>query len=185
MAPRLFANYRNLGLFRKMDNPASAGNTGAVDGAPLVGCVDQFGVQWVRLFTGGAFGIAAGQLPSTRQASSNPGAGVQATASLAASGGVHVASNVPTLLSWSFGDTAAVAAPLTLVLRDGASGVGPILWQKRLGPLLAGTFTEGNIIIPVGQGIPGSGNTAMTLEFTAAPAATGFQTVDIQGYYAS
>lgn len=184
MALRRFANYRNLALFRKMNNPASAGNTGAADGAPLVGACDQFGVLWTRPFTGGTGGNTAG-LPPTIQASSNPGVGVKATASLPAVGGAFPGSNVPLLLSWSFGDTVVVAAPLTLVLRDGASGVGPILWQKLLGPLLAGTMTEGNIVIPFGQGIPGSANTAMTLEFTAAPSGTGFQTVSIQGYKAA
>lgn len=182
MAPRLFANYRNLVLFRKMDNPASAGNTGLQDGQPAVGAVDQFGVQWVRLFTGGTGGVTAG-LPSTRQASSNPGAGVLATASLAASGGVLNASNVPLLVTWSIGDTAAIATA-TVVVRDGASGVGPILWQKEIGPLPANSYVQDSMIIPFGQGMPGSANTAMTVEFLAAPAATGIQSVAIQGYYA-
>lgn len=165
-----------------MDNPASAGNTGAQDGQPLVGCVDQFGVLWVRQFTGGTGGVTAG-LPSTVQASSNPGAGVKASASLPASGGVLNASNVPLLVSWSIGDTAAIATA-TVVVRDGASGVGAILWQKEIGPLPANSYRDETIVIPFNAGVPGTANTAMTVEFLAAPAATGIQSVAIQGYLA-
>jgi hypothetical protein len=73
-----------------------------------------------------------------------------------------------------------VAAQPTLVfnLRDGATGAGTILWSARLMAPLG----SGQCVVLSGLSIPGSVNTAMTLESAAAPAATNFATVSLQGY---
>ncbi len=103
-----------------------------------------------------------------------PAAAAQATISKAAvATRRHVATSITVCVS-------AVAAQGTLIfnLRDGATGAGTILWSVRL-------------MAPAGQGmcvssgpvdIPGSLNTAMTLESAAAPAATNFATVALAGY---
>jgi len=55
---------------------------------------------------------------------------------------------------------------MLLVLRDGAAGVGPILWSM----VLSGA-NQSHPIFLGGISIVGSVNTDMTLEFTTAPAA--------------
>lgn len=74
----------------------------------------------------------------------------------------------------------AVAAqgPLEFVLRDGAAGVGPILWQA----VLSAPAGSADHITISGLSILGSVNTAMTLECLAAPAATNLARVSLAGY---
>ena len=74
--------------------------------------------------------------------------------------------------------TTAQAAAAILVLRDGASGAGTILWSKQV-ILPTNGLWEVNIS---GLNIPGTKNTAMTLEFTAAGAAGTFESVAMTGY---
>ncbi len=141
------------------------------------------GVLYTQAFVGGNNGIIAG-VPATVTAFSDPGIGVVASASLPADGSGNLAKNICTMISYSYGDSVA-ATSRSLVLRDGASGVGTIIWQKRVGPLAAGGDVQESIIIPASQAIPGlTGATAMTLEFLTAPAATGFQSVQISGFLA-
>ena len=102
-----------------------------------------------------------------------PAAATAATISQAAdTNGRHVARFITICLS-------AVAAQTTLVynLRDGASGAGTIVWSARL----AGTAGAGHCITAEVR-IIGTKNTAMTLESAAAPAATNFATVSLNGY---
>jgi hypothetical protein len=75
---------------------------------------------------------------------------------------------------------AAVAAQgaINVVLRDGATGVGAILWQA---VLIAAAGTSDRITLS-GLNIAGSAGNAMTLETTAAPAATNFAVVSLSGY---
>lgn len=81
----------------------------------------------------------------------------------------------------------AMAAPLaatpvtTLVLRDGASGVGAILWSTTH---MAGVgFADEVQSGPVN--IVGTAGNAMTLEWLAAPGANNFQSVALTGYDAT
>lgn len=105
----------------------------------------------------------------------NPAVTTQATITKAAAGaGLR---HICTGLSYSL--SAVVGQPLiSVALRDGASGAGTILWQKQY-ILPAGAVLEVNIS---DLNIPGSPNTAMTLEFSAAPAATNLESVEMTGY---
>lgn len=100
-----------------------------------------------------------------------------ATASKALGGGTvrHVATGITVC----FGDTAAAVTPLLVSLRDGATGAGTILRTWFLSsPTAGGTRCE-NV---TGLNMSGTANTAMTLEFAAAPAATASETVTLTGY---
>lgn len=99
----------------------------------------------------------------------------QATATKAAGGGTvrHVATSVTICR----GDTAA-AAPALVHLRDGATGAGTII-RSWVIAVAAGLSQCENI---TGLNMSGSANTAMTLEFAAAGAATSTSTVTLTGY---
>lgn len=73
---------------------------------------------------------------------------------------------------------AAQATPVIAVVRDGLTGAGTILWQDRLMAPIG--FTDR--ISVDGLNIVGSAATAMTIEFTAAPTATNFETISATGY---
>lgn len=77
------------------------------------------------------------------------------------------------------GGTAPTAATATLVLRDGASGAGTIVWSHTLS--VAATAGTGQIITIGGLAIPGTAATAMTLEFTGAAGANTFESVSMNG----
>lgn len=107
-----------------------------------------------------------------------PAVTVRATISRAASPGVM---HVCTSISGSIMAVAAIAAPMYLRLRDGATGTGTILWSC-------------GIIAPIGVAVPinisdlsisGTAGNAMTLEFAAAPGASNFQTVAMTGFDAT
>lgn len=73
---------------------------------------------------------------------------------------------------------ATAQTPILVNLRDGATGVGTILWSGTLSAPANGCAS-----IPIaGLNIPGSVNTAMTLEFAAAPGAAAQVTVSLQGH---
>jgi len=100
-----------------------------------------------------------------------------ATISKALGGGTvrHVATGV----TICFGDTVVAVTPLLVNLRDGATGAGTILRTWLLSsPTAGGTQCE-NV---TGLNMTGLANTAMTLEFAAAPAATASETVTLTGY---
>jgi hypothetical protein len=107
---------------------------------------------------------------------SAPAANTVATATRAA--GAAGVRHVLRSIHASINAVAAITAPLTVVVRDGASGVGAILWQDRL---TAPAGTDGRISL-TGLSIVGSAATAMTVEFTAAPGATNFETLSATGY---
>lgn len=79
--------------------------------------------------------------------------------------------------------TACVAAagtpqtPIQAVLRDGASGVGDVLWSG----VLAAPANSGGVVALPGLSIVGSANTPMTLEFTGAGVAGSYETVAMSG----
>lgn len=109
---------------------------------------------------------------------SAPGAAVQATATIAASPGV---SHVLRTISASLQAVAAQAAPVQVVVRDGASGVGAIIWTERL------FVTTGFDIrfTMTGLTLKGTAGNAMTVEFTGAAAAGNFETLSATGYDAT
>lgn len=77
-------------------------------------------------------------------------------------------------------DPANAPANFILNLRDGATGAGTILWSRRLA--VFDLVNGGSVGVDIaGLNIVGSENTAMTLEFTAAPGGASFQTVAITG----
>jgi hypothetical protein len=106
----------------------------------------------------------------------SPVAATQATATRAAgaAGVRHVLKSIQA----SINAVAAQAAPVSIVVRDGASGSGTILWQDRL---MAPIGFSDRITLD-GLNIVGSAATAMTVEFTAAPAATNFETISATGF---
>lgn len=108
-----------------------------------------------------------------------PGIGVRATMTRAA---VANARHVCRGISAQF-YVAAADAPTSgtfLLLRDGATGAGTVLWARRIVALTAATDQPVRIDI-TGLNIVGSENTAMTLEFSAAPGAASFQDLTLSG----
>lgn len=147
------------------------------DGTPGMCHIDRFGNLWTVSASGaGGGGSPAPAIGSSFSIFSTPAAATQATATQPAAGAT--ARNVITSLAWTVGAVAAQAV-LTLVVRDGASGVGPIIWAQTVGPLAAAGQLSGQL---PGLNITGSLNTDMTVEFTAAPAATNFESVAATGY---
>jgi len=86
----------------------------------------------------------------------------------------HVATGISATIS--AGVTA--AGQLDVVLRDGATGVGPIVWAQTL--RCPASDIRG--IVQSGLKIPGSTNTAMTLEFSAAGGAGTLERVSLSGF---
>jgi hypothetical protein len=141
------------------------------------------GTTWDRMRTASAANISATtQIPLLTAApgdwtlTSAPAVATVATASRAA--GAAGVRHVLTSICADLTCVAAVTAPLTLVVRDGATGVGTILWQRRLTGLV-GTTSK---VEMSGLNIVGTAAAAMTVEFTAAPAGTDFQTISATGH---
>lgn len=100
----------------------------------------------------------------------------QSIASKAAGGGTvrHVATAVSACMS------ATVAqVPILVNLRDGATGAGTIIRAWVIG---ISAVNGSSCIFESGLNITGTANTAMTMEFAAAGAATTTTTVNISGY---
>jgi len=104
-----------------------------------------------------------------------PAADTQATVTRGAPGAGSY--NVIKSISADLTAVAAIAAPLTLVVRDGASGAGAIIWNRRL----TSPAGETKSVELTGLNIVGSDDTALTVEFTAAPGATNFETISVTG----
>jgi len=113
---------------------------------------------------------------------SAPAANTLATATKAAAGaGVK---NVLIALSAAFvaGAVAPAAVNVTVLIRDGATGVGTILWSRVLSlPAVAGEHRGFDIS---GLRIDGTPNTALTVEFSAAGGANTFESVAAYGIQA-
>lgn len=141
------------------------------------------GATWDRPYNNSAANVSAATQPFAQQATSpgewavnsEPAVTTQATASRAAGGaGVrHVCRSL------HFSLAAVVAQGIVYArVRDGASGAGTILWSQAVVLPAAGNAQ----IVLSGLNIVGSANTAMTFEWSAAPAATNFQTAGGSGY---
>jgi len=109
---------------------------------------------------------------------SNPAAGSQATASIAAESAVR---HVADCIAFSAASTSApVATALTVNLRDGATGAGTIIWTYQT-VVLAATGQNISPFSVCGLNLPGTTNTAMTLEWSASLANL-IQSVSVSGY---
>jgi len=143
------------------------------------------GVDWDRSYSAsgtneGTFssvGAAMVAPPGNWAAFQTPAAATQATCNRAGlAGNRNICNSIQANVS-----AVAIQGVLVLVLRDGASGVGAILWSTNLGPVVIGS----NIPFAIsGLNIVGTSGNQMTLEFTAAPAATNFESVAMTGYQA-
>lgn len=113
--------------------------------------------------------------PGEWAVNSEPAVSVQASATRAAgaAGVRHVCRSLHFSLN-------AVVAQVNIYcrVRDGASGAGTILWSQCVALPAAGLY---NVVLS-GLNIIGSAATAMTFEWSAAPAATNFQTAGGTGY---
>lgn len=133
------------------------------------------------LTTRNVAGVQLMTLPSMWAVVSFPAANSQATASIAAEAAVR---HVARCVTWAASAAAAVtAADGNIVIRDGATGAGTIIWQAAVAHAVAAgagiqtipphTVCELNLV--------GSTNTAMTAEMNAG--VTGeHQSVSLAGY---
>jgi hypothetical protein len=108
-----------------------------------------------------------------------PAANVQATATKAAAVGLR---NVLRSVCFTLaaGAVAPAAVQLGVVVRDGASGAGVVLWAG----VMSLEAVAGSSALPValsGLWIEGSPNTAMTVEFSAAAGANTVEAVSATG----
>lgn len=106
-----------------------------------------------------------------------PAANTQATISHAAGGaGVkRVCTSLSCVLAAN--TTAPSAAAVSVALRDGASGAGTVLWSHTM--VLSAVAGAMNGIALADLWIPGTANTAMTLEFSGAAGANTFESVSL------
>lgn len=114
--------------------------------------------------------------PIPASANNYPATATAATCNLAAATGKK---NYCTgiFASISAGSTAQAAA-LQLVLRDGATGVGTIIWTMSLSCAADGTAS----VAVTNLNLPGTAGNAMTLEFTGAGVTASQQAVSLLGY---
>lgn len=132
------------------------------------------------------YGLVVRQAPSADgwAVTHAPAANTQAVASKAAGGaGVrHVCTGVSITLA--NGAAAPTAALVTVHLRDGATGAGSILatWTLAIAAV-AGDVVHVPLTFP--SGIPGTADTAMTLETSAAPGANVSASCNLFGHSAS
>lgn len=110
-----------------------------------------------------------------------PAANTQATISRAAVASTrHICTSISAVL---IAPAAVVSGTVQLNLRDGATGAGTILWSQTLLVGGATSISADRAIIQLsGLQIPGSVNTAMTLEFSAAGGVSTLESVTLNGY---
>lgn len=108
---------------------------------------------------------------------STPAAATQATATLPAAAAVvrHVLKSLTATLACG---ATAQATPAVLVVRDGASGAGTILWAQQVILPVNGVWS----IAITDLSLLGSRGTAMTVEFTGAGVAGSVQSISATGY---
>lgn len=174
----LQANLRTQVQFRAIPlaslNAASLGPSTdttkqAAPGQLIMAATDEFGILYTRPVSGGPYPsqVNAPGISTAFTLSNLPGDGVQAIATQAAAGvGVR---NICTGISGSLYGVAAIGNTVLLVLRNGAPGVGAVLWLQQLNRIGSPANQEVNINL-TGLFIPGSANTQMTLECSAAAA---------------
>lgn len=146
-------------------------------GDPTTG-VNQATVEAIANSTAGQTGALVTASPATWSVAHTPASATQATASKAAGGaGVqHVCRSI------SFGlavDGTHAQTAIQVNLRDGATGTGTVLWSLTV----LKSAAEGLTLFHVGDlNIPGTANTAMTLEFSGAGVTGSVESVSLTGY---
>lgn len=146
------------------------------------GFVFNGGSGWNRHVSSSAANVSATAQPSASliafpgewSQAHTPVAATQATTTKAAGGaGVrHVCRSISFSLM-----AVGLQGAINFNLRDGASGAGTILWSMSFSLPIGG---HAEFSVPVN--VFGTANTAMTLESSAAPAATNFASVAMTGY---
>jgi hypothetical protein len=158
---------RIMALFAASNDPVGGEDRNAY----IPAAVDLNGILWTRDIAAGGPLPPAGEPGSPIIAFDTPAAATapDADTPTAGAGFRNILQNLTVTLN-------AVAAQgvLTVVVRDGATGAGTILYSFFIGPLAAGTSQIINI---PGLNIYGSDDTEMTVETTAAPAATNFASI--------
>ena len=127
---------------------------------------------------GGEYDAGYGSADDYWSAHHLPAANTQATITKATAGaGIrNVCRSLTVILA--AGATAPTAVNLSVALIDGASGGTTYLWRATISiPAVAGAVN--GIAIPVWK--PGTANTAMTLEFSAAGGANTIESVSMDG----
>lgn len=121
-------------------------------------------------------GAALVALPGEKTAIHVPAAATRATVTVA-SPGPTTALVARSITACAVNDATASTQPMFAYLRDGATGVGAILWA---GVLRGGATAQGSLTL-TGLNIVGTPGNSMTLEFDVAPDAGHNQTVSL-GY---
>lgn len=122
--------------------------------------------------TGSGEGVEVCTEPGHKSATHEPAAATQATCSIAAAANTKY---VCKEISASIACGATAQTPISVRLRDGATGAGTVLWSM----MLSAPANTCATIYLTGLSIPGSNNTAMTLEFSGAGVAASQQTVNL------
>ncbi len=146
-------------------------NTGTPGGASIIAGA----ASWSNLGAAIKSGVTMVEQSGHWSQSHEPAVTVRGTTTKAASAIVR---HVCTGFSGSLVAVAAIAAPIYLRLRDGATGAGTILWSMAF---VAPVGTCINYALS-GLCIAGTSGNAMTLEWSAAPGATNFQAVSMTGF---
>jgi hypothetical protein len=119
-------------------------------------------------------------LDPTFVATNNPTSNTQATVTHAGvTGKAHICNTIH--CTFNAGTTAPAASQVSVLLRDGASGVGAVLWSSQM----ALTAVAGQASPPVevsGLAISGMPGNAMTLEFAGSGGTNTFETVAFTGF---
>ena len=104
-----------------------------------------------------------------------PAAAAQATTTKAAVAGTrHICNGISATIACA----ATPQTPITIYLRDGASGVGAVLFAATV----AAPVNQGASSYLTDVNVVGTINTAMTLEFSAAGVAGSLQAVTLSGW---
>lgn len=104
-----------------------------------------------------------------------PAAAAQATITKAAVAGArHVCNAITATIACD----STAQTPITVYLRDGATGAGTVIWA---GTVAAPANGLGGVCV-TGLNIIGTVNTAMTLEFSAAGVTASVEAVSLSGY---
>jgi hypothetical protein len=141
------------------------------------------GATWDRMYLASAanqaaqpkIGVQLVSVPGNWTLTAAPDIGVIATATIAAgaAGVRHILTSIQATIS-----STVVNQARRIVVRDGASVVGPILWQEHMSAAIG---LESRVSI-AGLAIVGSPATAMTVEFTAPPINNDLETLSATGY---
>lgn len=155
--------------------PGTTGAGGTVIAGPLASAT--------TLATLSATGAVQTATPGEWSITAQPAVNVAASVTRAAVGGTrHVARTIAADVV--AGTTAPAGIVLNPVLRDGATGVGAILWGRYLALEAVIGFSDDTASGGT-MNVVGTAGNAMTLEFTAAGGANTFESVALTGYDAT